>query len=160
MDGGAIVNFIASRFVRNVCLINKRCQQTEDDHETGSTMKIILVIGAGSFIGGVLRYLLSQFVQTKFLSTFPFGTLTVNIVGCFFIGMVFGLADRGNLSQEWRLFLATGLLGGFTTYSAFSSESVGLLRDGQFWYATAYILASVFIGLTATFVGSATTKFI
>ncbi len=121
-------------------------------------MKLILAIGTGSFIGGVLRYLLSQFMQTKFLSTFPFGTLTVNIIGCFLIGLVFGLTDRGNLTQEWRLFLVTGLLGGFTTFSAFSAETVGLLRDGQFWYATAYILASVFIGLTATFIGNAIIK--
>ena len=116
-------------------------------------MKIILAIGTGSFIGGILRYLLSQFIQTKFVSTFPFGTLGVNIIGCFLIGLVFGLADRGNLTQEWRLFLATGLIGGFTTFSAFSIETVGLLRDGQLWYATAYIVASVIIGLLATFIG-------
>ena len=121
-------------------------------------MKILFAIGTGSFIGGVLRYLLAQFVQTRFLSTFPFGTLTVNIMGCFLIGIVFGLTDRGNLTEEWRLFLATGLLGGFTTFSAFSIETVGLLRDGQFGYATVYILASVFIGLTATFMGSALIK--
>ena len=116
-------------------------------------MKILFAIGAGSFIGGVLRYLLSQFVQTKFLSTFPFGTMTVNIIGCFLIGLVFGLTDRGTLTPEWRLFLATGLIGGFTTFSAFSIETVGLLRDGQLWYATAYIVASVIIGLLATFIG-------
>jgi CrcB protein len=123
-------------------------------------MKIILAIGTGSFVGGVLRYLLSQLVQSRFLSTFPFGTLTVNIIGCFLMGLVFGLTDKGNLTQEWRLFLATGLIGGFTTFSAFSNETVGLLRDGQFWNATAYILASVFIGLTATFLGNAITKLI
>ena len=116
-------------------------------------MKIILAIGTSSFIGGVLRYLLSQFVKTKFLSTFPFGTLTVNIIGCFLIGLVFGLTDRGNLTQEWRLFLATGLIGGFTTFSAFSNMTVGLLRDGQLWHATAYIIASLIIGLLATFMG-------
>ncbi len=123
-------------------------------------MKIILAIGTGSFIGGVLRYLISQFVQTKFLSTFPFGTLTVNIIGCFLIGLVFGLTDRGNLTQEWRLFLATGLIGGFTTFSAFSNETVGLLRDGQLWYASAYILSSVIIGLLATFIGITIIKLI
>lgn len=116
-------------------------------------MKIIIAIGTGSFIGGILRYLLSQFVQAKFLSTFPFGTLTVNIIGCFIIGLIFGLTDRGNLTPEWRLFLATGLLGGFTTFSAFSYETVGLLRDGQLWHAAAYILASVSIGLFVTFIG-------
>lgn len=121
-------------------------------------MKLILAIGTGSFIGGILRYLLSQFIQTKFLSIFPFGTLTVNIVGCFFIGLVFGFSDRGNLTPEWRLFLATGLLGGFTTFSAFSNETVGMLRDGQLWYATAYISSSVIVGLVATFIGFSITK--
>ena len=121
-------------------------------------MKIILAIGAGSFIGGVLRYLLSQLVQTKFLSTFPFGTLTVNLIGCFLIGLVFGLTDRGNLTQEWRLFLATGLLGGFTTFSALSIESLSLFRDGQFFYATAYIFSSVVVGIIATFIGFAIIK--
>jgi CrcB protein len=116
-------------------------------------MKILFAIGTGSFIGGILRYLLSQFVQSKFLSAFPFGTLIVNIIGCFLIGMVFGLTDRGALTPEWRLFLATGLIGGFTTFSAFSLETVGLLRDGQLLYATAYIVGTVIIGLLATFIG-------
>ncbi|HXH19500.1 MAG TPA: fluoride efflux transporter CrcB [Chitinophagales bacterium] len=121
-------------------------------------MKLILAIGTGSFIGGILRYLLSQFIQTKFLSTFPFGTLGVNLLGCFAIGLVFGLSDRGNLTQDWRLFLATGLCGGFTTFSAFSNETFGLLRDGQHWYAIAYIAASVVLGILSTFIGLATIK--
>lgn len=117
-------------------------------------------IGVGSFIGGICRYLLSQFVQTKFLSTFPFGTLGVNIVGCFLIGLVFGLSERGNINQEMRLFLATGVIGGFTTFSAFSNETFGLLRDGQLWYASVYIIASVFLGLAATFIGYSLLKLI
>lgn len=116
-------------------------------------MKVIIAIGAGSFIGGTLRYLLSQFVQTKFLSVFPFGTFLVNIIGCFLIGLFFGLADRGSLTNEWRLFLATGLIGGFTTFSAFSSETVNLLRDGQLGYATVYVASSVILGLLATYIG-------
>jgi CrcB protein len=116
-------------------------------------MKVILAIGAGSFIGGILRYLLSQLIQTKFLSAFPYGTFTVNIIGCFLIGLVFGLSERGNIPQEWRLFLATGLLGGFTTFSAFSNETITLLRDGQLWYASAYVATSVLLGLFVTFIG-------
>jgi fluoride exporter len=123
-------------------------------------MRLILAIGAGSFIGGISRYLLSQFIQTKFLSTFPFATLTVNIIGCFLIGLVFGLTERGNLTQEWRLFLATGLIGGFTTFSAFSNETVGMLRDGQLWYASGYIVLSVAVGLFATIIGITITKLI
>lgn len=116
-------------------------------------MKLLLAIGIGSFIGGISRYLLSQLIQNKFLSTFPFGTLGVNIIGCFLIGVVFGLNERGSMGMEWRLFLATGVLGGFTTFSAFSNETVGLLRDAQYWYAFAYIATSIFIGLLATFIG-------
>jgi CrcB protein len=116
-------------------------------------MKIILAIGAGSFIGGISRYLVSQVIQSKFFTTFPFGTFGVNLLGCFFIGLVFGLAERGALTQEWRLFLATGILGGFTTFSAFSNETVGMLRDGQFFHAAAYVSASVVLGLAATFLG-------
>ena len=123
-------------------------------------MKIILAIGIGSCIGGICRYLLSQFIQNKFLSTFPFGTLGVNIIGCFLIGVVFGLSERGNFTMEWRLFLATGLLGGFTTFSSFSNETVSLLRDGQLWHAFTYIACSVVICLLATFTGISLIKFL
>ncbi|MCP2042162.1 fluoride efflux transporter CrcB [Pontibacter sp. HSC-36F09] len=116
-------------------------------------MKILLAIGAGSFIGGVGRYLLSQLIQTKNLTQFPVGTMVVNIVGCFLIGLVFGFAAKGNLPDEWRLFLATGILGGFTTFSAFSLESITLLQNGQTGQAILYILASVLLGLLATFAG-------
>jgi CrcB protein len=116
-------------------------------------MKILFLIGTGSFMGGIFRYLLSKIIQAKTLSVFPFGTLTVNILGCFFIGIVFGLVDKNSINQEWKLFLTTGLLGGFTTFSAFSIESINLFKGGQFWYAAAYISASIFLGLAATYFG-------
>ncbi|MDP3945309.1 MAG: fluoride efflux transporter CrcB [Lutibacter sp.] len=123
-------------------------------------MRILLLIGTGSFIGGVLRYALSQFVQTKFLSAFPFGTLGVNILGCFAIGIVFALSEKTNMSPEMRLFLATGICGGFTTFSAFSNETYSLMRDGQLFYASAYITSSVLFGLFATFIGYSLLKLI
>jgi CrcB protein len=123
-------------------------------------MKLVIAIGAGSFIGGICRYLLSQFIQARFLSTFPFGTLSINIIGCFAIGLVFALSDRGNLTQEWRLIIATGVLGGFTTFSAFSNETFGMLRDGQYWYAMFYVAASILFGILATFIGYSTIKFL
>jgi CrcB protein len=116
-------------------------------------MKLLLIIGTGSFIGGVLRYLLSLFIQNRFLSTFPFGTLSVNLLGCFVIGVVFALSEKINMSSEIRLFLATGICGGFTTFSALGQETFGMLREGQLWYALAYIAGSVFLGIAATFLG-------
>ncbi len=112
-------------------------------------IRSILIVGAGSFLGGVSRWLLSLAIQPR-AAVFPAGTLAVNIVGCFCIGLVFGLFDRGQLSHEWRMFLATGFLGGFTTFSAFSNETFMLLRDGQIAYAFLYVGASVVLGLLAT----------
>jgi CrcB protein len=123
-------------------------------------MRILLLIGTGSFIGGVLRYSLSQFIQTKSLSSFPFGTLGVNIIGCFAIGLVFALSEKTNMSPEMRLFLATGICGGFTTFSAFSNETFSLMRDGQLFYASAYITSSVLFGVFATFIGYSLLKLI
>lgn len=116
-------------------------------------MKILLIIGIGGFIGSISRYLVTLFVQNKFLATFPFGTLSVNIMGCFLIGLVYALSEKGNITAEWRLFLITGMLGGFTTFSSFSNETVSMLRDAQYGFALLYISCSVIIGLLATFFG-------
>jgi fluoride exporter len=115
-------------------------------------MKLAFIVGLGSFIGGICRYLLSSAIQSKVNTGFPLGTLVVNLTGCFLIGCLYGLAERWNLSLEWRLGIVTGLLGGFTTFSAFSSESVHLLKtsplNGGF-----YIAGSVVLGLMLTFAG-------
>ena len=116
-------------------------------------MKLLLLIGGGSFIGGISRYLMARMIQDRVFSAFPYGTLGVNILGCLIIGLVVGLSERSNLPAEWRLFLATGFCGGFTTFSAFSNETIGLLRDGQLWSASIYVVASVALGLVATFAG-------
>lgn len=116
-------------------------------------MKIILLIGIGSFIGGISRYLLSQMIQPKTLSTFPYGTLAVNVLGCLCIGIIFGIASRGNMSQEMKMFFATGLMGGFTTFSAFSNETITMMNAGQHLQAFTYVLVSVMSGLAATYLG-------
>ena len=121
-------------------------------------MKILLLIGTGSFIGGVSRYLLSQWIQPKSLNAFPWGTLSVNLIGCLLIGIIFGLAEKGNISNEVRLFMATGVLGGFTTFSAFSNESVVMLHNGQSTNAFIYILISVIVGIMATILGVLATR--
>jgi len=121
-------------------------------------MKIILAIGTGSFIGGVFRYLLSILIQSKTTAQFPLGTLTVNIAGCFFIGIVIGFFDKGQISNEWKLFLATGVMGGFTTFSAFSAETFALFREGYTGYALLYVFCSVILGLLATCIACFLTK--
>ena len=123
-------------------------------------MKIILLVGLGGFIGGISRYLITLFIQNKFLSTFPFGTMFVNILGCFLIGVIFGLSEKGNFSPAWRMFLATGILGGFTTFSSFSNETVSMLRDAQYVPALSYVAFSVIIGLSATIAGVALIKYL
>lgn len=121
-------------------------------------MKILLIIGLGSFIGGVLRYLISVSIQTRFLATFPYATLSVNIIGCLIIGILLGLSDKMVISNEVKLFLATGFLGGFTTFSAFSAETIALLREGHTSPAFIYIALSMCLSLLATFVGLSITR--
>ena len=116
-------------------------------------MKILFIIGLGSFIGGICRYLLTLFVISKWSGTFPLGTLIVNVVGCFLIGILLGINQKMNLSTEMKLFFATGLLGGFTTFSAFSVEAVTLIRNGNAGQAFLYIACSMVLGLSATFLG-------
>ena len=116
-------------------------------------MKTIIFIGLGSFIGGVFRYLLTMFMQNKVPGYFPYGTLMVNVIGCLLIGMVYGASSRDLMTTDWRLFLATGVLGGFTTFSAFSYESISLLRTGHLLNAAVYISLSIILGLLATFTG-------
>lgn len=122
-------------------------------------LKILLIIGSGSFLGGVSRYLAARFIQNSTLSTFPYGTLWVNLIGCFLIGIFFGLSERGNLvSSDMRMFLTVGFCGGFTTFSTFSLENMTMLKDGNFFYFVLYTGLSVFLGLLATYGGNLVTK--
>ena len=112
------------------------------------------MIGAGSCIGGICRYLCQQFVQKHYPSSIPLGTLSVNVIGCFIIGIIYALADKGNiLSPAMRLLLATGFCGGYTTFSSFAVENISLIRDGEFFYTGLYIALSVIIGFAAVYLG-------
>lgn len=121
----------------------------------------LILVGIGSCAGGITRYLSQLFVQKHYPSSFPFGTLSVNVTGCFLIGIIYALADRGNiLSPAMRLLLATGFCGGFTTFSSFAYENISLMRDNEFFYTSMYILLSVVIGLSAVYLGILLVKLI
>ena len=115
----------------------------------------LLLVGAGGLIGAVLRYLLGTWIQGAAGSGgFPYGTLAVNAAGCFLIGVVTGLAEaRQPLSYEARAFLIIGLLGGFTTFSAFGIDTIRLLRDGAYLASSANVVLQVAIGLSAVAAG-------
>jgi CrcB protein len=121
-------------------------------------MKALWLIGLGGGLGSVLRYLVSRVVQTRMGLVFPYGTLVVNVLGCFVIGIVLGFAARSRVGSEWHVFLATGLCGGFTTFSTFSLETVTLLRDGHTQQALYYVAVSLIAGLLATVAGLAASK--
>lgn len=104
-------------------------------------MKNYLLVAAGGVIGAVSRYWLSGAVSRLSSGRFPYGTLVVNLVGCLLIGFIMTLAlERFSWSPEWRVFLVVGILGSFTTFSAFSYETMSLLREG------AYLLGAVNVG--------------
>ncbi len=118
-------------------------------------MSKLLLIGVGGFIGSVLRYWVSGYVQQVTKSVeFPYGTLVVNLIGCFVIGFLSQLAEtRGVFTAESRAFVFIGVLGGFTTFSTFGNESMNLLRDGENVFSLANVGAHMAFGLGAVWLG-------
>lgn len=115
-------------------------------------IKVLLLI-AGGAIGTVARYGVSVWVQKAAVQTFPFGILTVNVLGSFLIGFCWCLAEDTNLSLHSRLFLFTGLFGGFTTFSSFSLDTMMLMKTGEYKLALFNVLANNILGLIAVFSG-------
>jgi len=116
----------------------------------------ILLVGIGGFAGSVFRYTLSLWMSDRVASSssFPLGTFTVNVIGCFIIGLLAGLLIiSGEISEKARLFVVVGFLGGFTTFSAFSFESLNLLRSGHSITALTYVLLTLVITLLVTCLG-------
>ncbi len=117
-------------------------------------MSSIWLVGIGGFIGSVMRYVLGGYVQQSSRSIFPYGTLTVNVIGCFVIGFLAQLAEnRGVFSSEARAFVFIGILGGFTTFSSFGNETFNLARDGQILSVFANVGSNVILGLFAVWLG-------
>jgi CrcB protein len=117
-------------------------------------MKPALLIFVGGGLGSVVRYLLNKWVTMLHQINFPFGTLAVNIVACFVLGMIIGLADHKQfLSADARLFWAVGFCGGFSTFSTFSAETLALFQQPAVTSGLVYIVASVALCLAATILG-------
>jgi CrcB protein len=117
-------------------------------------VKPILIIGLGGGLGSIFRYLVQIGISRLVTVAFPAGTFLVNITGCFVIGLLYGFSDKyATLTTEWRLFLITGICGGYTTFSSFSYESISLFRQGNYTYFMAYTVLSVAVGLLATLGG-------
>ncbi|HRI19970.1 MAG TPA: fluoride efflux transporter CrcB [Panacibacter sp.] len=126
-----------------------------------NSLKSILIIFAGSGIGGVARYGMQTWILKLYPFAFPVGTFIVNIAGCFLIGLFYALSEKGNMfSPDWRLALTTGLCGGFTTFSAFGYENMSLLKTGDYVTAGLYITASIVLGIAAVFGGVFITRYI
>ena len=117
-------------------------------------MNILLVALGGAF-GSVSRYLLGTWVQSASKSIdFPYGTLAVNLIGCFVIGFLSQLAEtRGVFTSESRALVFVGVLGGFTTFSSFGNDTINLLRDGETFNALANVGANVILGLLLVWLG-------
>ncbi|GAB2728558.1 fluoride efflux transporter CrcB [Streptomyces bullii] len=114
-----------------------------------------LMVVAGAMVGAPLRYLTDRAVQSRHDSVFPWGTFTVNVVGCLVLGLLTGAAAAGAASSHLRLLIGTGLCGALTTYSTFTYETLRLAETGARGYAAANVVASVAGGVGAAFAGFA-----
>jgi CrcB protein len=113
----------------------------------------LLLVALGGALGAVARFVLGTWIAQRFGPDFPWGTFAVNVSGAFLIGVVLGLVDDGTLSANARLFLAVGVLGGYTTFSTFSYETLELLRDGSIGATLLNVGGQLALGLVAVYLG-------
>lgn len=116
-------------------------------------------IAAGGALGAVFRYALSGWTHRFLGADFPWGTLSVNLIGSLLMGVLWGLSDIVLIPSNVRLFLFLGFLGSFTTFSAFSIENYNLLRDGEYGYVSLNIFLSVFLGIALVYLGFSISRF-
>jgi CrcB protein len=122
-------------------------------------IKELLSIGLGGGLGSIFRFLVQRAFINGQVTAFPTGTLAVNLIGCFAIGLLWGISEKMNLlTTEWKLFLLTGLCGGFTTFSAYSQESIALLKEGRFTLFIMYAGTTLLAGFLLTWLGYLLTK--
>lgn len=115
----------------------------------------VLYVALGGALGSISRYLLGAWTLTLGKNIdFPYGTLAVNLIGCFVIGFLSQLMEtRSSFTAETRAFIFIGLLGGFTTFSAFGNDTINLLREGRMFHALANVAANVIVGLALIWFG-------
>ena len=111
-------------------------------------LKSMIIVGIGSFLGGSLRYVTSTMMKNVCGQDFPWGTLTVNLLGCLVFGLIFALFSKyATTSSPWYLLLTTGICGGFTTFSTFANESMQMLQSGNIGGFIGYVSTSVIGGI-------------
>ncbi|MBQ9230083.1 MAG: fluoride efflux transporter CrcB [Prevotella sp.] len=116
-------------------------------------IKDLFLVGIGSGIGGIFRYLISQFIGTAH-NGFPWGTFIVNVAGCLLIGILWGVTSRfQSLSSVFSLFLMIGFCGGFTTFSTFSKEGLIMLQTNNYLLCLLYVVGSVLLGIMSVGLG-------
>ena len=122
-------------------------------------IKNILLVGLGGGLGSIARYLTQRWFAAVYMHPFPWGTFAVNITGSFLIGLFWGLSFKSfDANESWKLFLMTGLCGGFTTFSAFTLEGIGLIKEQKLALFFFYVTTSVVLGLLATYLGMKITR--
>jgi CrcB protein len=125
-----------------------------DPGTIGVEMAPFLVISLGGILGANARYLVSLYVAERFGTAFPYGTFLINVTGSVAIGFFLTLAsERLPIDPLWRLFFATGFLGAYTTFSAYTYEAALLLRAGEYGSALVYLVGSVVVGMLGVFAG-------
>ncbi len=117
-------------------------------------IKTLLIVGTGGFIGSVARYLTQLLVERILHSTFPWGTFVANVAGCFIVGLVYALSERGgHMDPEWRIFLTVGFCGGFTTFSSFAYNNLTMLGENSFLHFFGNVFLSLLVGILAVYAG-------
>lgn len=120
----------------------------------------LLLVGIGGFLGSITRYVTVKAIDSKLGNAIPLGTLTVNILGSFILGLVFMLAARKvGITEQAKLFLGVGFCGGFTTFSAFALENFNLFEQKMVGISLVYIVVSVVVGILALAAGIWTSRF-